>query len=298
MSKQTKKLEELRAIIQEQLELLRLTLYVMSQGPTLYKGQPFACVLEQDKARATAAVSMGAGQSLNTILKNSTATGIAIRDLYPITRGVVEGFINAAFFTTQPVEVSQRALSHCSYAAWKHDNRVVGTGDFMFTLGSDPDPKVTIANNFPEFSGKGQDSWSNLNAPSKIDRIGRVVQASGGALLGAYAGVYAVSSEIIHGSVYGMSYFMSSHGSKEATTEAFQAGTEGQMIDILSAVAHAASGFIAAFANVHKFGPLVLDEHELFKRLFKAATDDDWVGGDPSERETGGAPPMDFRRYD
>ncbi|MGB4063088.1 MAG: DUF5677 domain-containing protein [Azonexus sp.] len=280
MTERANKLIELRAVIQGQLELLRLTLYVMSEGPTLYKGQPFACVLERDKARATAAVSMGAGQSLNTILKNSTESGLAVRDLYPIARAVVESLINAAFFTTQPVEVSQRALNHRSYAAWKHDNRVVGTGDFMFTLGSDPDLKTTIAKSFPEFSGKGRDSWSNLDVPSKIDRIGKVVPASGGALLGAYAGIYAISSEIIHGSVYGMSYFMSAHGSKEATVEAFLAGTEEQMIDILSATGHAASGFIAAFANVHKFGPLVLDEHELFKRLFKATTGDDWVGDD------------------
>lgn len=296
MSERAKRLEELHAVIQGQLELLSLTLYVMSQGPTLYRGQPFACVLERDKARATAAVSMGAGQSLNTILKNSTECGIAVRDLYPIARAVVEGFINAAFFTTQPIEVSQRALNHRSFAAWKHHNRVVGTGDFMFTLGSDPDPKATIAKNFPEFSGKGQDSWSNLDAPSKIDRIGKVVRASGGALLGAYAGIYAVSSEIIHGSVYGMSYFMSAHGSKEPTTETFLASTEEQMIDILSAVGHAASGFIAAFANVHKFGPLVLDEHELFKRLFKAASGDDWIGGDTPEQKTSVENASDMRR--
>lgn len=244
MSERAKKLEELREIIQGQLELLRVTLYVMSQGPTIYKGQAFACVLEEDKARATAAVSMGASQSLNTILKNSTESGIAVRDLYPIARAVVEGFVNAAFFATQSVEVSQRALNHRFYAAWKHHNRVVGTGEFMLSLGSDPDPKATIAKNFPEFSGRGQDSWSNLDAPSKIERIGKVVPASGGALLGAYAGIYAISSEIIHGSVFGISYFMSVHGSKEFTTEAFLAGTEEQMIDILSATGHAASGFM------------------------------------------------------
>nr|WP_311138610.1 hypothetical protein [Pseudomonas amygdali] len=52
------------------------------------------------------------------------------------------------------------------------------------------------------------------------------------------------------------------------------------MIDILSAVGHAASGFISAYANIHQYGPLVLEEHELFRRLFKAATGDTWVGGD------------------
>ncbi|WP_312593171.1 DUF5677 domain-containing protein [Stutzerimonas nitrititolerans] len=225
---------------------------------------------------------MGAGQSLNTILKNSTERGLAVRDLYPIARSVVEGFINAAFFITQPVEVSQRALKHRHYAAWKHNNRVIGSGEFMMTLG-DQNPKVTVARLFPEFIGPGKDSWCSLDTPSKINRIGKVVRASGGALLGAYAGIYAVSSEIIHGSVYGMSYFISAYRSRDQTVEAFQSGTEEQMVDILSAIGHAASGFIAAFANVHQFGPLVLEEHELFKRLFKAATGDEWVGGDPPD---------------
>lgn len=280
MSERGKILEELRSVIQGQLELLNLVLFVMSQGPALRQRQWLACILELDQVRATTAVAMGAGQSLNTILKNSTERGLAVRDLYPIARAVVEGFINAAFFTTQPVEVSRRALKHQHFAAWKHDNRVIGSGEFMMTLGSDPDPKATVARLFPEFAGRGQDSWCSLDTASKINRIGKVVRASGGALLGAYAGIYSVSSEIIHGSVYGMSYFMSAYRGREQTAEALQRGTEGQMVDILSAVGHAASGFIAAFANVHKFGPLVLEEHALFKRLFKAAVGDEWVGGE------------------
>lgn len=196
---------------------------------------------------------MGAGQSLGTVVRNSAERGLAVRDLYPIARCVVEGFINAAFFTTQPVEVSQRALALRHYAAWKHSNRVIGTGDFMMTLGDDPSPKATAAKLFPDFAGRGQETWCSLDAPSKINRRGQVVQASGGAFLGAYGGIYAVSSEIIHGSVYGMSYFMSAYKGQAQTTEAFQHGTEGQMVDILSAVGHAASGFISAYANVHRY---------------------------------------------
>ncbi|OLY75734.1 hypothetical protein AU074_21960 [Pseudomonas sp. ATCC PTA-122608] len=274
-------LKELRAVIQEQLILVDLALYVISEGPVLRDGQWLACCLEPDQGRATGAVAMGAGQSLNTILRNSTERGLAVRDLYPIARSVVEGFINAAFFTTQPVEVSQRAFKHVQYAAWKHKNRVIGTGAFMMTLGDGPSPKPIAARLFPEFTGSGQDSWCSLNTPSKINCIGKVVRASGGAFLGAYAGIYSVSSEIIHGSVYGMSYFMSAHRGQELTHEAFQLATEEQMVDLLSAVGHAASGFIAAFANIHQFGPVILEEHDLFKRLFKCATGDEWVGGDP-----------------
>ncbi|EFF74772.1 hypothetical protein [Achromobacter piechaudii] len=67
----------------------------------------------------------------------------------------------------------------------------------------------------------------------------------------SFALVYAVSSEIIHGSVYGMGYFMSAHNPRNESVEAFQAGTEAQGVDILTAVIHATSGFLSAFATVH-----------------------------------------------
>lgn len=250
-------IEELRSIIEAQQELLRVTLWVMSQGTTVFFGQKLTCTLAWDQVRAATATSLGAGQSINTIVAGSGKMGIPVRDLYPIARGVVEGFINASFFVTQPVEVSERAMRHKDYAAWKHTNRSVGNGEFAFRLSSGPDPKATAAKLFPEFTGKGQESWSSLDTPSKITRIGKVVGRSGGALLGAYALVYAVSSEIIHGSVYGMSYFMSAHNAGDESEEAFRAGTEAQVVDILTAIIHAASGFLSAFAKVHDCKPLV-----------------------------------------
>ncbi|EKQ6325546.1 hypothetical protein P6Q65_001947 [Pseudomonas aeruginosa] len=265
-------IEELRAIIGAQQELLRLTLWVMSQGPADFFDHKVTCRLELDQVRAATATSLGAGQSINTILAGSANVGIPVRDLYPITRAVVEGFINASFFVTQPVEVSERAMKHKEYAAWKHTNRSIGNGEFAFRLSSDPDPKATADKLFPEFTGRGRDSWSSLDAPSKINRIGKVDGRSGGALLGAYALVYAVSSEIIHGSVYGMSYFMSAHNPGNESVEAFQAGTEAQVVDILTAVVHATSGFLSAFATVHECKPLADIERELFRRMYKAVS--------------------------
>jgi len=275
-------LEELRAVIEAQQELLRLTLWVMSQGPAVFQGQELSCVLEQDQVRAASATALGAGQSVNTILKGSSALGIPVRDLYPIARGVVEGFINAAFFVTQPVEVSQRAMRHKEYAAWKHMNRMIGNGEFAFALSTGLDLKATAAQLFPEFAVKGQDSWSNLDAPSKINRVGKVVRSAGGSLLGAYALVYAVSSEIIHGSVYGMSYFMSAHRRGEVDVEDFRAGTEGQVVDILSAVSHAASGFLSAFAWIHNCQPLIETEQALFVRMYKAIQGEGIDDGSPA----------------
>lgn len=267
-------LKELRIIISAQQELLRIALYLMSQGPIKYAGTELKCTLEEDQIRATTAVAMGAGQSLNTIMKLSDGEGIVVRDLYPIARSVVEGFINAAFFVTQPVEVSKRALEHRHFAAWKHQNRIIGRGDFMIALGK-ADPKAEAAKLFPEFAEKGKDSWTSLDAVSRIEKIGKVVTASGRAFIGAYGGVYAVSSEIIHGSLYGMSYFFSAHR-KENTVEAFKAATVEHVIDILIAVSHAPAGFLSAFSNVQKLGQFVLAEHDMYKRLFKVTTGDDW----------------------
>lgn len=269
-------LQELREVVSKQQDLLRLVLYVLSEGPTEFLGERLASTLEWDKARAIAAVSMAAGQSMNTVLKLSYEQGISVRDMYPIARSVVEGFINAAFFVTQPVDVAQRALRHKNYAAWKHTNRVIGSGDFIIKLGSDENIKPFLEKEFPEFAGKGQGSWTNLDVPSRIRCVGEVVRAAGGALLGAYGSIYAVSSEIIHGSVYGTAYFHSAHTDDPKTEDGFKRGILQQRIDILSAVTHGASGFLAAFANYQKFGTLIVAEHVLFKRLYRAATGADW----------------------
>jgi hypothetical protein len=280
MREQQETLQELRAVIADQQELLRICLHVMTQGPVQYKWQLLSNGLDSDKIRAAAGVAMGAGQSLNTLVKLSEEKTLIVRDMYGIARTVIEAFINAAFFVTQSVDVAQRAIRHVEYASWKHHNRIIGSGEMMFAVNSDEDQKKTLQEKFPEFAGKGQGSWTTLDAPSRIDRIGREVRAAGGALLGAYGMIYAVSSEIIHGSVYGMSYFYSSHTKDRTSVESFRDGVQEQLIDILSAASHAASGFLAAYANTEKFGPIVLDEHELFKRMYKAATGDEWVGGD------------------
>lgn len=269
-------LQELREVISKQQEFLCLVLCVLSEGSVEFLGERFINTLELDKARAVAAVSMGAGQSMSTVFKLSDEQGIGARDMYPIARSVVEGFVNAAFFVTQPVEVAQRALRHKEYAAWKHMNRVIGSGDFMIKVGSGENIKPFLEKEFHEFSGKGQGSWTNLDVPSRIRCVGDVVPAAGGALLGAYGGIYAASSEIIHGSVYGTAYFFSAHAGDPKTVDGFKQSVLQQRIDILSAVTHAASGFLAAYGNTQKFGALVLAEHELYKRLYRATTGDDW----------------------
>lgn len=268
--------QELRDVINRQQELVRLVLYLLSEGPAELLGERLESKLERDKARAVAATAMGAGQSTHTILRLSQEGGIVVRDMYILARSVVESYINAAFFATQPVEVAQRAIRHKDFAAWQHVNRVIGSGDFMIAIGSQEKIKPFLDREFPEFSGKGQRSWTSLDVPSRIRLIGEKVRAAGGALLGAYGGIYAISSEIIHGSVFGTAYFYSSTTRDSRSEEGFRRGVLQQQIDILSAVAHATSGFLAAYAETEKMGPLVFAEHEIFKRMFHAATGGDW----------------------
>ena len=92
----------------------------------------------------------------------------------------------------------------------------------MIKEGSDDDTRPFLKKEFPEFAGKGQGSWTNLDVPSRIRCVGEVVQAAGGALLGAYGGIYAASSEVIHGSVFGSAYFYSIHTGDPKTEEGFR----------------------------------------------------------------------------
>jgi hypothetical protein len=68
--------------------------------------QRLQSTLERDKARAISATAMGAGQSTNTVLRLSHESGIVVRNIYPVARSVVESYLNAAFFATQPVEIA------------------------------------------------------------------------------------------------------------------------------------------------------------------------------------------------
>jgi len=205
-------IEPLKKIAEEQLDLLRVALYVASEGSAKFEGEVLTCSLTEPKRRTSTLLAMAAGQSINTILRMSELRGIAVRDVYPITRSAVETFINAAFLLSEEDSVAERAIRYVSYAGWKHTNRVVGSGEFALTISSDPDPEGTVANLFPEFSGSGKGSWTSFDTGSRIRRVGELAGCKAGSrLLAAYALIYNISSEIIHGSTYGVSYFYGTH---------------------------------------------------------------------------------------
>lgn len=71
------------------------------------------------------------------------------------------------------------------------------------------------------------------------------------------------------------------------SVEAFQAGTEAQVVDILTAVVHATSGFLSVFATVHECKPLADIERGLFRRMYKA------VSGEELNDEAGTRPSVE-----
>lgn len=266
-------LEKLRGLCLLQQELLRLALYVASQGPIEFEGEKVTCSLRDGQRRTSTFLAMAAGQSLNTVLHFAKLQGIQVRDCYSVARSTVESFINAAYLLSESDAVAERAIKYIQYANWKHLNRKFGSGEFTIEIRTDHSSEETIAKEFPEFAGKGKGVWTMLDAPSRIRRVGELSgRRAGSRLLAAYGLIYSLSSEIIHGSPFGASYFYSAHLGKNATTEAFVAGTVRQLEEILIAVLHAGCGYLSAFFESQSMKSLSAAEQHLFEKLFEVSS--------------------------
>jgi hypothetical protein len=169
--------------------------------------------------------------------------------------------------------VAARAIRYIDFAAWRHHNRKFGSGDFSIEVHSDPDPQATLAQKYPEFSGKGNGSWTNLDVPSRIRQVGELAgRRAASRLLVAYGLIYSISSEIIHGSPFGASYFYSAHLKGERTTEAFQAATVRHLEKIFIGVLHAGCGYLTAFFGQQNMQAPLKAEENIFMRLLELST--------------------------
>ncbi|MGU5887440.1 DUF5677 domain-containing protein [Aeromonas hydrophila] len=266
-------LDALRGLAMLQQEFLRLALFVASQGSTTYEGKILTCSLPDAQRRTSTLLAMGAGQSVESLLHIAKQRGIPVRDAYPIARSAVESFVNASYLLVESNAVADRAVRYIEFAAWRQHNRKFGSGEYSIEVHTDPDPVSTLASKFPEFTGKGNGGWTNLDMPSRIRRVGVLAgRKAGSRLLAAYGLIYSLSSEVIHGSPFGASFFYSAHLKGEDTTEAFIAGTIRQLEEILIAVLHAGCGYLAAFFEKQKMQVGLDAEEKLFKRLMELST--------------------------
>lgn len=258
----------LKTIVLSQMELLRVSLYVATQGPMVYQGENLRCTLSEAKLKTSQHIAMCAGQSVHTILKCAEWRGIPVRDLYPIARSAIESFINAAFLLVEDESAAERAVRWMKYRTWKERNRTIGSGAFTIRLSSLPD-KESSPSEFAEFTIKGASrEWSSLDTPNRIRRVGELVgKKAGDRLLVAYALVYSISSEIIHGSPFGVNFFYQAHMLPNGTVEGFRDATAKQVEDILLDVAHAAAGYLCAFFRSRRMSAPYVVEQELFNQL-------------------------------
>lgn len=266
-------LDGLRGLAMLQQEFLRLALFVASQGPTTYEGETLTCSLPDAQRRMSTLLAMGAGQSVESLLHIAKQRGVSVRDAYPIARSAVESFVNASYLLAESNAVADRAVRYIEFAAWRQHNRKFGSGEYSIEVLTDPGPASTLASKFPEFSGKGNGSWTNLDMPSRIRRVGELAgRKAGSRLLASYGLIYSISSEVIHGSPFGASLFYSAHLKGEHTTEAFVAGTVRQLEEILIAVLHAGCGYLAAFFEKQKMQVGLDAEDKIFKKLVALST--------------------------
>lgn len=266
-------LDALRGLAMLQQEFLRLALFVASEGPATFEGEKLTCTLGVGQRRTSTFLAMAAGQSFETLLRMAKLRGIPVRDAYPVARSAIESFVNASYLLTESDEVAARAIRYIEFAAWRHHNRKIGSGEFSIEVFSDLDPQVTRAQKYPEFCGKGNGSWTNLKVPQRIERVGELAGSRPAKrLLAAYGLIYALSSEIIHGSPFGASYFYSAHSKGEATAEAFQAATVRHLEEIFIGVLHAGCGYLAAFFGQQNMHAPLRAEEKIFARLLELST--------------------------
>lgn len=256
----------LKSIVLSQMELLRVSLYVATQGPMVYQGENLRCMLSEAKLKTSQHIAMCAGQSVHTILKCTEWRGIPVRDLYPIARSAIESFINAAYLLVEDESAAERAVRWMKYRAWKEGNRRVGSGEFTIRLSSSPESPPS---EFAEFTIKGASrEWSTLDTPSRIRRVEELAgKKAGSRLLGAYALIYSISSEVIHGSPFGVNFFYQAHMPLNGTVDGFREATAKQVEDILVEVAHAAAGYLCAFFRSRRMPAPYVVEQELFNQL-------------------------------
>lgn len=262
------RLASLQGIVNEQLELITLSLYIATQGPTVFRGEPLSCQLGDAKKKTSQHIAMCAGQSVTTILRCADWRGIPVRDLYPIARSAIESFINAAYILVEADTVAERAAKYVAFASWKQANRRIGSGEFAMSLATPPLESKAVSPEFPEFAGSGNGVWTKLDVPSRFRTVGELAgRKAGSRFLAAYALVYSLSSEIIHGSPYGVNYFYQAHLPPTATVADFEDATGKQLEDLLFAVSHAVAGYASAFFRSQGMLAPYLAEQELFNRL-------------------------------
>ena len=263
MSASDECIAKVQALIEQQLQLLTLSLFICDKGSADFANDELVCSLSEKIRSVVVSMSLAGGQSIGTILQSTQKRGIPVRDCFPIARSVVETLINAAYVLAGGDSLAERAIRHTQQKFYRDLNKKVGCGEFELRIAATPRPDIAdqpeLTKAIEEFStARGREkSWTDDSVPTRIEKIGRAFGAiPGSGFLGAYALVYADSSEIIHGSLFGIQLFYHGRAKPPSNVEEFRTLTAQHLEGILFAVFLALNSYLRAFCILQKFGSL------------------------------------------
>jgi hypothetical protein len=266
-----------QALIEQQLKLLTLSLFICDKGSADFADEELVCSLSEKMRSVVVPMSLAGGQSIGTVLQSTEKRGIPVRDCFPIARSVVETLINAAYVLAGGEALAEKAIRHTQQKFYRDLDKKVGRGEYELQITATPKPDLTdqaeLKAAIDEFTtARGREkSWTDDSVPMRIEKIGQAlgaVPASG--LLGAYALVYADSSEIIHGSLFGIQLFYRGRAKPPENVEEFRSLTAQHLEGILFAIFLALNGYLRAFCMLQKFKSLDDRLKELFDEFMLA----------------------------
>jgi len=253
-------IEKVKALIEVELHLLNLSLFIADKGSAVFNGHELKSCLTESVRGVVIAMSLAAGQSLTTVLDSSNKRGIPVRDSFPVARCAVEALINAAYVLSGGDKVAERAIRHAQQKAFRELDRSYGRGEFTFRIKAVEIPDLhqdtQLRKALDEFTSKQgkEKNWTDDSVPMRIEKIGQtlgVVPASN--FLGAYSLVYSDSSEIIHGSLFGIQKFYRGDAKSPTTVDEFRALTAGHIEGILFAAFLALNGYLSTYCISQEF---------------------------------------------
>ncbi len=261
--------DELINVLEQQLKLVTLGLYLVTQGPAKFEGRllPQCVEMSDAKQRTSQMIALGGGQSATTILKCSDWRGIPVRDLYAVARSTMESFINAAYLVAEDDVVAERAVRWVRFRAWKQVNKKYGKGPLAVVMSTSEDGNISPPPEFEEFTGKAKRAyeWTPLTVEERFGRLEELgFGRAASRFLGAYMNGYAVASEVIHGSPFGVHYFNQTHMPSQPTVEEYREGIDQQYEDLLVDLVHSCSGYLNTFFKKYRYAEPYRREQELF----------------------------------
>ena len=276
---------KVQALIEQQLQLLNVSLFICDKGSADFEDQELKCTLAGTVKAVVVSMSLAAGQSITTALQFAQKHGIPVRDCFPIARSAVETLVNAAYVLAGGESVAEKAVRHTQQKFHRDLNRSVGRGEYKLQITAWPMPSIQdredLKKAIEEFTNaRGREkNWTDDSVPMRIEKIGQklgVIPASG--LLGAYALIYGDASEIVHGSLFGIQLFYHGRTKPPETVDDFRALTAEHLEGIFFAIFLALHSYLRAFCIAQKFSILDRRLEALFGEFMEAIRSTDKKG--------------------